>query len=390
MHRKHRRAIAWVLILSMMLSPSMVYAQPAADTADKGKTDNAKSTGGEKPSLGYITPTAVAAIVAFPRRVLTSSTAEMMPTEVFSAMGIQQLGIDPMEVEQLIGMVEPPTMGPPAFGLVLQMKNPVGEEKILPSLWEKTEEAELDGKKYQKGMTPMDVSIYRDGNTIIIAHDDLLHKMLSNNAKPESGKISQTLGRVSPSPDVLAMVWFEPMRPMISAMGSQMPLPPPLADVVKLPELILTIGLKVNVSSDMNASLTIRANDDAAAEQVAKTIDQLLDMAKQSTMAQAAADAASNDPVMQARGKYSERMTNRLIEAFRPVRKGNSLTLATSGNAQMQVATIGVLMGLLVPAVQAAREAARRAAATGGEVPGILQMQPIGQPGNPPAEQPEQ
>jgi prepilin-type processing-associated H-X9-DG protein len=42
------------------------------------------------------------------------------------------------------------------------------------------------------------------------------------------------------------------------------------------------------------------------------------------------------------------------------VRKGDTLTLATHGQGQAQIATIGVLVALLLPAVQAAREAARR------------------------------
>ena len=47
---------------------------------------------------------------------------------------------------------------------------------------------------------------------------------------------------------------------------------------------------------------------------------------------------------------------------FRPVREGDRLTLSGKGRpAQANVATTGVLVGLLLPAVQAAREAARRA-----------------------------
>jgi type II secretory pathway pseudopilin PulG len=75
---------------------------------------------------------------------------------------------------------------------------------------------------------------------------------------------------------------------------------------------------------------------------------------------------ASSDPVEQAMGQYSKRMSEHMLQAVRPVRKGKTLTLATSTsgkNPQMvQVAVIGVLVALLLPAVQAAREAARRAA----------------------------
>ena len=87
-------------------------------------------------------------------------------------------------------------------------------------------------------------------------------------------------------------------------------------------------------------------------------------MARQMMLAEMGKQAASQDPVEQAAAQYARRISEQIFKAIRPVRQGDSLTLAASGQGQAQVATIGVLVALLLPAVQAAREAARRSQST--------------------------
>jgi len=166
----------------------------------------------------------------------------------------------------------------------------------------------------------------------------------------------------------MAILLVGPIRPLIAGPLSMAPVPPPLADVKKIPDLLTSVGAKVNLTGNMAMSLTLKANDEAAAEQLEQIIDKLMDVARQQVLQESARQLASSDPVEQAMGRYSKRMSERMLQAIRPVRKGKTLTLATdtSGkNPQMvQMATIGILVALLLPAVQAAREAARRVASS--------------------------
>ena len=163
------------------------------------------------------------------------------------------------------------------------------------------------------------------------------------------------------SPDVMGVVLIEPLRPIIGASMTMVPLPPQLANVRDVPNLVNYVAFKANLSDPADVMLTVRANDEAAAQQLEGIIDGLMALAEQSAAAEIAKQEASSDPVEQAQAKYAKRMSSRIKQALRPVRKGANLTLSGHGSGTMQIATIGILVGLLLPAVNAAREAGRRA-----------------------------
>ena len=363
MCRKYRGVISWMLIAVMSCSPMLVYARSVAagETTAQGKA---------KVDLGYITPKTTAALVVYPKHVLSAPGMEMLPTEVFTAAGTKDLGIDPMQVEQVVAIAEAPqTMppqGPPRVAVVLRLAKPVDQDKLFPHLRGQTVEGQIDGKTYRKAKSPMAFSIFcPDERTVIVATDELLQDMVKNHAKPEEGAMSRMLGAVENPADANAIVLVEPIRPLIAMPLAMAPVPPPFMDAKKIPELLNSIDVKANITGDMGMSIALTANDEAAAEQLDQIVDNLLETAKLLTAAELSKQAASSDPVEQAMARYGQRMSDQTMKAVRPVRKGKTLTLATDSagkNPQVvQMATIGILVGLLLPAVQAAREAARRA-----------------------------
>lgn len=357
--RCHRGAVAWLLVGLTVLTPALSYAQPP------GSAPPAAAGAKAAVDLGYVTPETVAAVVLHPRRVLTAPESEMLPIEVISAAGIKELGLDPLDIEQLLVIAEPPQEGPPQVAAVLRFAKPLAQGEVLAPLWQQTAEADLDGKKYRQAQNPLALSIFRpDDRTLILAHDPLLRKLLRQHAQPPGGEMSQVLARIPEPPDVLAVLLVAPLRPLLKGTLDQVPLPPPLAGVEQVPDLVNLVGVRVNLTGDMAMSLTLRAESDQAAEQLDALIGRLLETARQAMLTEVAKQADSPDPVEQAAGRYAQRISSRLLTAFRPQRKGSLLTLGTKGQGQMQVATIGVLVALLLPAVQAAREAARRTQAS--------------------------
>ena len=163
------------------------------------------------------------------------------------------------------------------------------------------------------------------------------------------------------SADLTIIAVLEPVRPLLVAQLAQVPIPPPFAGVDRLPELIDAAKAELTVTGQTRSSLSILAPSEQAAEQLETLVNQLMQIGREMVLAKVASEMGrTDDPVEQASAKYAQRMTRRIFEMFQPTRKGNMLVLAREGAVANQTAVIGVLVALLLPAVQAAREAARR------------------------------
>ncbi len=352
MIRFSKKIVCWLLVAMMVASPTWGYAQEPAAVAPTKKLD-----------LSFVTPEAVAAVVLHPRRVLTAPEMAMLPIEIISAAGIQEFGIDPADIEQVIGIVEPPAAGPPGYGVVFRLAKPYRLDALKVPAELPLVEAELDGRPYRQSPNPMTPGLYMpDEKTLLVATDAVLKKMLTNQKEPTEGPLSRLMSQTDTSADVLVLAVVEPVRPMLTAGLGEVPLP--VEGLDRVPGLIDAAKVEVVVTGGTSASLVLLSPDDAAAEELEGTLNRLLDMGQQATLAQVNSTVPeSDDPIERAASQYSQRITRHMFDMLRPVRTGRKLRVDQGGVAS-QSATIGVLVALLLPAVEAAREAARRSQAT--------------------------
>jgi type II secretory pathway pseudopilin PulG len=297
--------------------------------------------------------------------------AEFLPTEVATAAGMQYLGIDPATVDEVVAFADASNPSEPGFGLTFKFNQPFRGSAIPPQFRAHAQLGELAGKKYLQSQHPMMPSFYGPNNrTLVVAPDAMLKRLLESRSDPKSGPLVDRLRKVSAGSDLYAGVHVASLRPFIQ-MGlmqaqSMDQIPPDAQPFVDAINLVDAAELTLTLSSQGPISLVVHANDEAAAQQIETLLTQAAAKSQEQMRAQLAKSAASEDPVERAFAQYVERVSGPWSQRFMPSREAASLTFfhfENSSSPQQQyvtVAVIGILVALLLPAVQAAREAARR------------------------------
>ncbi len=358
-------------------------SQPAPTTPPPG--DDRDYGGGREsmpaiPGAGsadtsYVAPNAVAIIVLRPAQLLAAPLAQMFPVEVASAAGLKNLGFDPADIEQAVAFAQMPSGESPQvdYGVAIKFLKPFKGAAIPAHLRAHAAPGDLAGRKYLQSRQPMLPSLYApDAKTLVAAPDTTLRQLVESKDQPKSGSVIDRVHAAPPGSDLYVAVDVAALRPLMAVglmqAAQQLPpgTPPEVQQFFEAPNLISAAELTFNVSASGPMSLVVHANDDASAERLEQLVDAGMQLYQSQLKAQMAAQATGDDPIAQAMARYMERMSVQWADSFRPQREGAKLTFfKTEGDDPAkqqltQVAVIGILVALLLPAIQAAREAARR------------------------------
>lgn len=343
-----RRRLSWLLITVTVLAPELALAQQPRATKEVAR----------RSALKLIPADATAGFVVHPRSAMLDPSMQMMPIEVISVMGKQQLGFDPMDVEVVVGAVK--FAGAPEVAAALRLRQDLELGSLAPDLVAGTTEETLKGKPYLRAEAG-GISFYLpNARTLLVGTDGMIQQMMERTGDPKQG-IHRHLAAGNPA-DLQIVVALEELRGMIEGQLAMIPpLPGPLEGLKGIPNDSEAVELRVNVAGGFTGELALHANDDAAAKRIEEVIDGSMLMARRMAIAEFTRSSASGDEEIDAAMvQYTERMATTISDMLRPKRDGTKLTMGGSFEAQANTMIIAMLVGLLLPAVQAAREAARR------------------------------
>jgi hypothetical protein len=361
-----RRLISVVLAASTASAPSMNLLAQTNGAAQSAKQPKAAALTGTIDTT-YIPPGAVVVAVLRPAQLMKSKTGQMLPVEVATAAGLKYLGIDPANVEEAVGFLDSSNPTVPKYGLTLKLLQPQAGLKLPKDVRAHTQNDQLNGKSYFKSRNAELPSFYApDMSTLIIAPDQTLRQLVENSAKTKSSPLIDHVHKVAGGNDFYLMLDLATLRPLIQMGLAEEQLPPEIKPFAEAVTLVSTAELTVNLSKTAPTELVVQANDADAAEKVEALLKEGVDKAREQMRADLAPQMESEDPVERAFAQYMERVSGSWSQPFMPTRDGAKLTffhIEGSQSPQQQLTTtaaMGVLVALLLPAVQTAREAARR------------------------------
>jgi hypothetical protein len=361
MTRLQRFMAAWACV-GMLIGPAgeCWAADPPAKAQDAPRVGVTASVPEQHLDLTYIPASAFIAVVAHPQAVLTAPGAEIIPTEVITAGGMKEVGFDPLKIKEAVLLFAPPSGRPHEFenGVVIRFIEPYSAASVTISRFARGgTEIDVDGRKvFERPGGPS--FCFPDDRTIILGTPGIMRQMLS--AKDAESPLLTLLKPMDVSAELTAVFSVDSVRDMVhQALAHAPPVPPQFQGFVKLPDLLSAVLLKVNIGQKFKASFTLRARDEAAGEEVETLVNRGLEMGRQAALAQLASmPHRGDDPVEEAGMKYMTRITDKIFALVKPVRSGQNVSVSFESGSS--VATVGLLVALLLPAVQAAREAANR------------------------------
>ncbi|WP_144058846.1 DUF1559 domain-containing protein [Rhodopirellula sp. SWK7] len=342
-------AAALTLFLPLELAPSASAQETAAPASSLSR---------------YVPDDALAAAVLSPASWFSNPMVEMFPVEVLRVQMIEGMGIDPFDVSEikLVISLNPQTMQP-EFGAIAQFTDKINFARLREAIDASPDEIPIgDHTAYAIEGPPGTVVSMVNARMLYVGMASYLQGMLDSDNG--AGELPMLLRTMTHSSGLTIAVVTEQVRPILSgvAMQNANELAPDLQPLAQIPGLTEAIKVHVDFTDESgNLRIALMGTDEVAAQRIESILIDSIMAARVLAIAEINRNLASTDQsnaMRQATDRYANRMADMITQSLKPKLQADEVAIELE--SEVGIATTGVLVGLLLPAVQAAREAARR------------------------------
>ena len=315
----------------------------------------------EDGASDYVPEWTLAVARSRPAQILKAPGMEFLPIEIAQAWAKQNFGVDLFAVQEVKVVMGMPMPGvEPPVGMLFRLSEDFDPANISPGMISGDGPIDVAGKTvYVIGPEKLYLHAV-DARTVIVSSAQAFESMLE--AKQGRGQVADLI-RKNPlgDNDTQWIVVIEPVRPMLVAQVEQMAveLPEELQGLTKVPQLVDSIiYVNGNDGNTTSLGLQIVCEDASAAEELSQIVERGLAFGRVMLIAEITENITGEGRMPEAQRAYLTRMVNHFAGLIQPEQDNDRLVL--DADVPINMAHAGILVGLLLPAVQAAREAARR------------------------------
>ena len=352
----------FLILACLLLGASLDVDASGQDTI--ARRENAPTL-----SPKFVTGDAIVFAQLKPAAALSTPMAKYLPTEIIDAWCEENVGILPAQVSGIRLVVPMPGPAGPAFGATILFAEDVSPAQLNASILDNEATVDVQGLEcYELRPDPMLVLHAKSARHWVVGTRNYINMVVqSADQTADGGTMPKLLSEIPVEGNVQVVVALEPIRPLLSSIVQQKTaeLPPQFAELPEFVELFDAAWLNVDPTKMNMLGLwdwTLRANSEADADRAEQILRNGIQSARDMFVPQLMAEIKGDDKVSEATRAYIQRISGELAELAMLQRDGRTFSLGEMDTNN--IATVGVLVGLLLPAVQSAREAARRMSAS--------------------------
>lgn len=345
-------------------APTKANAKAAAKPAAPANAIDSKPL-----DLRYITADFCLAVIVHPQDILALPLVRALPVEIAQAAAAEQLGIDLTKLREIMVLLTVDKAGEPQPAVIARFSEAVDQAAV---------EAKVR-QLFQRAGPEAPLAIVPEPNTVLVGRRELLEKMflakgdaasplLARLRKLDSGGTAAAVAIVEPLRDELRAAVDNLMREnrFVDAGLVEPLVPPTLADIAALPDLLDSVQLSLTLGTDKtDSTFLFECRDEASATRLEALVDRAIQYSTDSLEARLTVmRTAGLSQIEQAPLLYARRMLEEMIDSIERKRTGSSFAIHGRNEIGAAPGFAAIAAGLMLPAVQSARQAARRAQAT--------------------------